>query len=479
MKWTFLFTFLGIQAITFGQSIDEGLLFSLRDINGSPRYVALGGAMGALGNDFSGIHDNPAGLSVFRRDRVEFDLAYQNITIDSEFYGTRTTESNGGFMVAQAGLVKEIKDWRYLENRFHFGVSFRRLAHFDQDFRISGQNPQSSIIDQWIFNSNGTSPSDLIADGWLYEGMAWEGFLTDVADSSNWAYTSFATGLDLNQDRQVTRTGGHDELMLSMSGGYDHKFFYGAGIGIPFLSFNEQSIYSERGFDENSTVDDFTLIDIYELDAIGLNLHLGVQYRFNYWWRVGASWISPTIYWANASFDTQLSTNFSDGTFIGPIAYFNDDIGYRLSSPQRFMASSAFVYGKQGLISIQYETVHQTRQRFTSDDLDLDFLDEQASEQLKWQHFITASTEYRIKTVSLRGFYRLGSSSFAANDEGITAEQAFGLGVGVILSKWRLDLAWRSQRRSGQHFLYNEAFTAPAQQDFSNSLFSFGAHFNL
>lgn len=461
------------------QSVEEALLYSNDQLLGSARYVALGGAMGALGNDFSAVHDNPAGLSVFRRDRAEFSLGYGIQRTQANHYGQSTERSEGGFSLAQGGLVKGIESWNDEFNRYHFGISFRRMAQFDQEFLVSGQNPESSIIDQWIVNSNGTDPAQLINQGWLYEGMAWEGFLTDVLDSSVWSYTSFATGLDLQQDRRVVRSGGRDEILLSMAGSYDHRFFYGASLGIPFLSFNEESFYSESGFDEFSDVNDFSLIDRYNLNAIGVFLQLGVQYRINYWWRVGASYRSPSWFWSNASFDTELTTNFRDGGTAGPIAYFNDQITYRLSAPQRMSLSSAFVLGKSGFLAVEYRGVDMGRQRFRSSDFNLEDIDRAAEEGLQWVNELRVGAEYRLAKWSGRAGYQWANSVYKNEGNALNARQTMSLGLGYQLAKWRVDLAWRSHRLASDHFLYAEQFVAPSRLNQRSNWMVIGATFNL
>ena len=40
------------------------------DLNGTARYVGMGGAMEALGADISTISTNPAGLGLFRKSQV-------------------------------------------------------------------------------------------------------------------------------------------------------------------------------------------------------------------------------------------------------------------------------------------------------------------------------------------------------------------------------------------------------------------------
>ena len=85
-----LFVIVGLAAEA--QSFEEALWFGERDLIGSPRYTALGGAMGALGNDFSSVHDNPAGLAVFRRGRLELDLGVGSREFTSAYYGDNVRE---------------------------------------------------------------------------------------------------------------------------------------------------------------------------------------------------------------------------------------------------------------------------------------------------------------------------------------------------------------------------------------------------
>ena len=70
------FTFFGLLILaqfTYSQSlsyVDLAQLFSRDDFNGSARFEALSGAFGALGGDISSMTVNPAGLSVFSKNKV-------------------------------------------------------------------------------------------------------------------------------------------------------------------------------------------------------------------------------------------------------------------------------------------------------------------------------------------------------------------------------------------------------------------------
>ena len=44
------------------------------DLNGTARYVAMGGAMDALGADLSTMSSNPAGIGLFRRNNISLSF---------------------------------------------------------------------------------------------------------------------------------------------------------------------------------------------------------------------------------------------------------------------------------------------------------------------------------------------------------------------------------------------------------------------
>ena len=64
--YAFALTVLPLQA----QDIYKVEQFSGEDLNGTARFVGMGGAMNALGADLSAIGTNPASIGLFRRNDV-------------------------------------------------------------------------------------------------------------------------------------------------------------------------------------------------------------------------------------------------------------------------------------------------------------------------------------------------------------------------------------------------------------------------
>lgn len=470
-------------SFSHAQNIQEVLLYGQTDLFGSPRYVAMGGAFGALGSDLSAIHDNPAGLSVFRQDAFEFSLGLRFFNNKSQFYNQNQREGDSDLPFGNVGLVRELKSLGKNTKRFHFGISYKRMADFDRNYIVKGQNPRSSILDEWIFNSNGFSPQQLFDNGQLYESLAWETYLTDVTDTNNWTYTSYGTGLNTNQLKQVNSQGSRDELFLGVSGGLDHQLFFGFGLGIPILNYSEVTNYSESGFDENSEVDNFNFRDEYNISAIGLNLKIGVLYRINQIFRIGASYISPSWHGVNGQFAISMNSrvllNNTWTNFNSP-EYFNDQLRYSLSSPQIFGLSAAAIFGKQGLLALDYVGRNFSSSRISSKDFDLDYVQNDIRSVLGWQHLFKVGGEYRFEQWTLRGGYQIQSSPVQkAVAYNIGNVQSMSLGFGYQLNYTRLNLAWRSSWFQETLYPYSADFTDAAFLNTRDHLLLAGIQFGF
>ena len=60
-KYLLLTALLSVAGATYAQDSYDAQTFANSDLNGSARFVAMGGALGALGGDVSVMSTNPAG----------------------------------------------------------------------------------------------------------------------------------------------------------------------------------------------------------------------------------------------------------------------------------------------------------------------------------------------------------------------------------------------------------------------------------
>ena len=71
MKKHILFAAMSLATLPMtAQETYENAKLLGEDLNGTARYVGMGGAMEALGADISTISSNPAGIGLFRRSAV-------------------------------------------------------------------------------------------------------------------------------------------------------------------------------------------------------------------------------------------------------------------------------------------------------------------------------------------------------------------------------------------------------------------------
>ena len=86
------------------------------DLNGTARYVGMGGAMEALGADISTTGTNPAGIGLFRHDAVSTSFGLVSQTDAQEFDGRSTTNMS----FDQIGFVYSMRMDRSSFNTFYF-----------------------------------------------------------------------------------------------------------------------------------------------------------------------------------------------------------------------------------------------------------------------------------------------------------------------------------------------------------------------
>ena len=85
MKHTFIIivAFLVAGQTLRAQSLYDAIRYSDLEVGGTARTVGVGGAIGALGADFSVLSTNPAGLATYRRAEFVFTPTWELTTVDA------------------------------------------------------------------------------------------------------------------------------------------------------------------------------------------------------------------------------------------------------------------------------------------------------------------------------------------------------------------------------------------------------------
>ena len=96
------------------------------DLNGTARYVGMGGAMEALGADISTMSTNPAGVGLFRKSKVDGSLSVTS----QEKYKSFGNADKTALSFDQLGIVYSMKQWN--GSYLNFGFNYRKSRNFNQ-----------------------------------------------------------------------------------------------------------------------------------------------------------------------------------------------------------------------------------------------------------------------------------------------------------------------------------------------------------
>jgi hypothetical protein len=424
------------------QDDTDALRFSQTTFYGDSRFMAMGGAFGALGANLSCMHFNPAGIAVYRNGEFVFTPGVRIQTAATAHYdssnsdfSTKLNVSNLAFASAWEQRNPYPANNKLYENwnqRHAFGISYNRLADFNFSTSISGSPDNSSIINDFVNVAQGYYPSNLTP---TYEWLAYQTYLINPESSSD---TSHYWGMMLpntpiQQDKKINTSGRMGELAFCFAHAFNDKFYAGATLGVPMLRFTRSSEYTE--VDYKKSIWPFHSLK-YEEQLVttgrGYNLKAGVIYRLTGSLRIGAYAHTPTVlkltdnyeYILTAVYDTAITTAgttykaSSDG-------YFN----YRLYTPARAGASAAYIYKRLLAVNADAEFVSYGAARFKDDNDYLKPVNRTIQKKYKGATNIRAGAELNLEPVIIRAGYALYGSPFGSLT-GKFARSSYSAGIG-------------------------------------------------
>ena len=110
------------------------------DLNGTARFVGMGGAMSALGADISTIGTNPAGIGLFRGNDISLSFGFNNNQAKADMNGSTATEKRTKASFDQAGIVWSSKIGNKTDLRYvNFAFNYHKRANFNRQFSAGGQ----------------------------------------------------------------------------------------------------------------------------------------------------------------------------------------------------------------------------------------------------------------------------------------------------------------------------------------------------
>ena len=469
------------------QETYENAKLAGEDLNGTARYVGMGGAMEALGADISTIGSNPAGIGLFRHSNVSLSAGLLMQSDGKEFSNGKKTNLSfdqiGGVYTTRTGQ----------KSFLNFGFNYHKSKNFDYILNAAGSlNGSSQNKQSYIKGLLGDENSGGFFVGKNKDGQN-IGYVNST--STNVAYTwsqidnlywnSLFSGTGAYSYQQATgytldraHTGYIGNYDFAVSGNLNDRVYLGLTFGMKDVNYKGYSEYREN---LNNTPG-VLVRDERKVTGSGFDITAGVIVRpvAESPFRIGAYVKSPTWYDLTTSNVTGLV--YVQGT-TSKVSYISNSYDFKLWTPWKFGFSLGHTVGNYLALgaTYEYENFSNINSRvndggyynyygeyYESSTADKN-MNAHTKEVLKGVSTLKLGVEYKpVSNVALRMGYNYVSAMYdkdAQKDPGIaslgtayasatdytnwSAINRFTLGVGYQVKNFNIDLAYQYSAQNG------------------------------
>ena len=470
------------------------------DLNGTARYVGMGGAMEALGADISTIGTNPAGLGLFRHSNLSVSGGLLMQSNGKEFANGNKTNASfdqiGGVYSTRTGA----KSFLNFGFNYHKGKNFDYILNAANSLNGSSQNKQSFI--KGLLGDEGKGGFFIDRDPKTKANVGY----SDLNKKSN-AYTFsqidylyYNTLIPTNNPvKPYNYDGGNDYTFnrahngyignydFSVSGNLNDRVYLGVTFGIKDVHYHAYSEYSENLVSGARA----SVADNRSITGSGFDVTAGVIVRpiESSPFRIGAYVKTPTWYDLTTSNTTSLIDYRNYGA-ANNSKYINNSYDYKIWTPWKFGFSLGHTIGSSLALGATYEYEDYSRintrindggyiDYWTGSYYDSSIADTQMNnhtrEVLKGVSTLKLGVEYKPTTnLALRAGYNYVSPMYVSDgqkDPGLSslgtsyasatdytnwkATNRFTLGVGYQIDKFNIDLAYQYSSQSGDFYPFS------------------------
>lgn len=367
------------SAMAMAQETYESAQLATEDLNGTARYIGMGGAMEALGADISTMGTNPAGIGMFRRSWIGISggaTMQSGQGNNNTMVGVGTSNSKSNADMNQAGFIYS-NQFSY-NSHFNLGFNYHKSRNFNQIISAANSlNSASSNKMSWMRGYNAGSNPDLAYPKNINStGITLQDYynLRSVNDP---IYDQFGSK-DINfwnanaYNAQRENTGYISEFDFNFSANFNDRVYLGLTFGLKDVNYKSEYNYSEvlvSGPDNTpsySPIGTYSFNENRKISGTGFDLKFGAIIRPSEYspFRFGLYMHTPTWYDLTCESTLRTSTRVTvDGnTFDGPMRKYNpSDVSnsfrydYRIVTPWKFGASIGHTFGKIVAIGATYE----------------------------------------------------------------------------------------------------------------------------
>lgn len=491
-------TLLLLAAATVGyaawaQDSYEAAEFAGSDLNGTARYVGMGGALSALGGDISTMGTNPAGTAMFRKSEVAISLSglFTNEKGQLGHDASRASLDQAGVVFSlnqdnprSRGLQYINFGINYVKRRNHFSnqnttVENLMRGDFSQTYQVGDMANASTSLPA---NEPWPVLADIFAPTFKDGVCQHDGVLG--YDEATGAYLGMAADQAFYQRATYGSTTQAD---FNLSFNVSDRFFWGFSLGVYDMNFKRESLYGEVGMDKNY----YDILNWYDSSAEGFDVKLGFICRpiENSPFRCGVSIHTPIWYhmddvngWSLVYNEGKtVTTTHPDGSKTELFGYTQESqtepFRYNYRTPWTFAFSLGHTVGNYLAFGAEYEFSDASSAKYTSEDWDeteyFRYVNNKISNSLRTQHTLRLGMEYKpVSEFAFRLGYNYVSSpikdtAYRALDyyyDMYPTETAYTnwkginritFGVGYRFKGGYFDIAYQYQAQKGDFYAFD------------------------
>lgn len=478
------------------QTVYDAAKIADKDLNGTARFVGMGGAMSALGGDISTIGTNPAGIGIYRSHDVMTSFSLSSFGTDANYMGNNLSTSKMKGSYDNLGFVLSTKIGNKTTLRYvNFGFNYHKSNSFYGNMEMGGDlgnqsqsyymAQQAAGIESW-----GNSPYTDVNIGWLsvlgYDGWLITDITTDKTGTpyldedgnqindvnGNPLYRTPGVYYGLydngNASYRSEQRGGIEQYDFNISFNIKDRVYLGLTLGAYSVDYNKYTTYGESY--ENGEY--YSLTSNNQIVGAGFDVKVGAIIRpFEYSpLRVGLAVHTPTFYSLDyktrAYVESPLYDPVTGKNEAASVATENIVDGdmireFRLQTPWLYNVSLGYTIGNSWALGAEYEYQDYSSMEFRdlqgfSDSFEFE---NSTTAMLKGVHTFRAGLEYKvIPQFAIRAGYNYRSALFnkdAFKDLPINSIQTdtdfsntqalnnYTVGIGYRGSMFYADLAYK------------------------------------
>ena len=462
------------------------------DLNGTARYVGMGGAMEALGADVSTMSTNPAGVGLFRKSKV--DLSFGLVSQQDATKFNSLGKTNASF--DQIGFVYVLN--KTSNSGFNIGFNYHKSRNFDQILgaaNMLNNASQNKLTYQKYRKGIFTDKKSMTFN--QIDALYMDSLLFNKANKKYYNFP--ATGYLYNEENK----GYIGEYDVNMSGNINNRVYLGLTVGLHDVHYRNYSEYTENLERNADKFRGLTIRDNREITGTGYDIKFGAIFRpFDASaFRLGVYIHTPTWYdLTTSNYSTMFVKNENTTKDKGAVTYESYD--FRIDTPWKFGLSlghtidnfialgATYEYADYGAISTRikdggyydswsgsyYENSHRDK-----------VMNAHTEATLKGVHTLKLGAEVKVMpklavrvgynylsalfnengakngTIASPGSYYASSTSFV----NWKATNRITCGVGYAHKNFNVDLAYQYSAQNGEFFPFRNYYDdeKPAEEN--------------